>query len=144
MNKVLSLFLAVMFGLSMADMPATPTDLEYILGPLEILDGTEEDEDASEPYVYIEILNPERQIYIGDEVTMVCVVIGLRRGEYDIQWQYTDDLDTGEFIDIDCHEHEYTFVADYDNVGYYYRVVVYRKDDFGGKAYQSACAGAQA
>lgn len=124
MNKVIAVLTAVILGVAAAETPATPTDIDYIFGPLEIVDGLEDEIKEPEPYVYIEVADPNRQIYYGDDVTLRCVVIGLDHRNYGIQWQYCIDIDNPEYLNIDCHEREYTFTATYDNVGYYYRVVV--------------------
>jgi len=123
-NNVLAVLLALIIGIASADMPATPTDLDYIFGPLEIVDALDEDEAEEEPYVYIEIDNPYKPIYIGDEVTLRCVMVGLVPEECDIRWEYCTDIDAEDYVDLDWHEVEYTFVTSYENVGYYYRVVV--------------------
>ena len=125
-NKVIAFIVTLAIGLSIAEpIPATITDLDYIMGPLDIIDGTEEEEEAPQPYVYIEIADPVRAIRIGDIVTLRCVVVGLDNVEYRIQWQYSEESDIGEFVDIECNEPEYVFQATNKNVGYYYRVVIY-------------------
>lgn len=127
-NKAIAFIITLVIGLSIAEpIPATITDLDYIMGPLDIIDGTEEEEETPQPYVYIEIVDPVRAIRIGDTVTLRCVVVGLDDVEYVIQWQYSKESDIGEFIDIECNEPEYVFLATNKNVGYYYRVVIYMK-----------------
>ena len=123
-SKIVAFITALIFGVSLASPVATPTDIDYVLGPLEIVDGSEEEADEIEPYVYIEIVNPNRTIYFGDEVTMRCIVVGLDGMDYSVQWQYSTEALGEDYQDIDCTEEEYTFVADYSNVGYYYRVRV--------------------
>lgn len=125
-NKVIAFIVTLAIGLSIAEpIPATPTDLDYIMGPLDIIDGTEEEEEEPQPYVYIEIVDTHRTIRIGDTVTLRCVVVGLDNVKYRIQWQYSEESDIGEFVDIECNEPEYVFQATNKNVGYYYRVVIY-------------------
>lgn len=124
MSKVIAVLTAVILGVAVAEVPATQTDMDYIFGPLEIVDGTEDEISEPEPYVYIEVADPNRQIYYGDDVTLRCIIVGLENREYTIQWQYCADIDNPEYLDIDWHDNEYTFTATYDNVGYYYRVVV--------------------
>ena len=125
-NKAIAFIVTLVIGLSIAEqIPATITDLDYIMGPLDIIDGTEEEEEVPQPYVYIEIVDASKAIRIGDTVTLRCVVVGLDDVNYRIQWQYSEESDIGEFIDIECNEPEYTFQATNKNVGYYYRVVVY-------------------
>ena len=124
MNKIVSVLLAIILSAASADIPATHTDLDYDFGPLEIVDDLDQDDESDEPYVYIEIVNPPDILRIGDQITMRCVVVGLKDTEYNIQWQYCRDLDLEEYQDIDCREPEYTFTASYENIGYYYRVIV--------------------
>ena len=124
MDKIISFIAAILLGASLASPVATPTDIDYVLGPLEIVDGSEEENETQEPYVYIEIVSPNRTIYFGDEVTMRCIVIGLDGRDYNVQWQYSTDSNSELYHDIDCNEEEYTFIADRSNVRYYYRVIV--------------------
>lgn len=127
MNDILKYILALFVGVAVAIAPATPTDLDYVVGPLEIADGTEDDEEYVDPYVYIEFAEPHKPIHIGDEITLRCIVVGLDNKPYTIDWEYSED-DQGYF-DLDWHEPEYTFVVTYDNAGYYYRVVVRCEDE---------------
>lgn len=124
MDKILAILAAIILSASIAEPAATPTDLEYVFGPLEVVDWTEEEEEYVEPYAYIEIVNPKPTIYFGDRVTLLCVVVGMEHVDYTIQWQYCEDIETGDYHNIDCHDQEYTFEATMDNVGYYYRVIV--------------------
>lgn len=124
MDKILSILAAIVLSVSIAEPAATPTDIEYVFGPLEVVDWTEEEEESIEPYAYIEIVNPRPTIYFGDRVTLLCVVVGMDHVDYTIRWQYCEDISVGDYHDIDCHDREYTFEATMDNVGYYYRVVV--------------------
>lgn len=147
MNKIMAILAALVFSVSLADPIATQTDLDYVLGPIEMIDGTETEEVSIEPYVYVEIIHSKATIHYGDEITMACVVVGLDNIDYLIQWQYCEDIDTGEYNDIDCHDATYTFTATPENIGYYYRVVIYQIKDEGsagnGSLYQSTCADAE-
>ena len=145
MNKIIAIIMAIMVGVSLAEIAELPLDLEYIIGPIEVVDGTEEEEEEPEPYVYIEIVGPSKAIRYGDEVSLLCVVVGLDHTDYRIQWQYCEDINKAEYHDLNCHDHIYTFVADHRNVGYYYRVVIYPIDERGvdiGTVYQSSCTDA--
>lgn len=124
MNSVLAFLTAFLVSVSFAETPATTTDLDYVFGPLEIVDIADEDDEEEEPFVYIEVLEPEREIHFGDEVTLVCMVYGLDDVEYEINWQYCTDIEIGDYHDLGCHDDVYVFTATYDNVGYYYRVVI--------------------
>ena len=124
MNKLISVVLAIFLTAAIAEIPATQTDIDYDFGPLEIVDDIDEDEQSVEPYVYIEVLTRSPVVTIGDEITMMCVVVGLDDIDYKIQWQYCKDIDLEDYQNIDCNDPEYTFTTTYENVGYYYRVVV--------------------
>ena len=122
LNKAIAFIVTLVIGISIAESPATPTDLDYIFGPLEIVADIEDGETEPEPYVYIEIVEPHGIIHIGDEIVLKCVVVGLDGQEYRIQWQYSEDLEEEHYQDLDCTEEKYRFIATYENVGYYYRV----------------------
>lgn len=121
-SKAISYIIAFVMGVSFADVSASQTDLDYIFGPLEVVADIEDEYTEPEPYVYIEIADPTGVIYIGEEVVLRCVVVGMDKQDYTIQWQYSDDFDSEQYFDIDCHETEYRFIATHENVGYYYRV----------------------
>lgn len=125
LNKALTFVAVLLLGVSIAEAPApaTPTDLDYIMGPLEMVDGTESDDESFSPYVYIEFEDLKTPITLGDELTMRCVIVGYDPAQCIIQWQYSTELD-GEYQDIDCHEERYTFKTNRENIGYYYRVMV--------------------
>ena len=137
MNNVFAFVLAIVLGIASADIPATQTDMEYVFGPLEIVDSLDEDEEIVEPYVYIEVAEPDGTIYFGDTITLRCVLVGLNPAKFVVTWQYCTDIELEDYVDIDCHDFVYSFVASYENVGYYYRVVVkpiniFDARDFGG------------
>lgn len=124
MKKLIALILifVCLFGYTIGDSPATPTDLyeEYM-----------EFEDGDGGYIDIEL---ERQVhliidkkpkYLGDTMILRAILIDFKPTDIiTFHWQYSKD-ETFDWIDIEgANESTYTLILDETNMYYWYRVVV--------------------